>query len=246
MELKRFLQEALTSLTGYSIINSRHGACGVNLFQDLKYKIGINPSVIFDVGANTGQTCAKFLKQFPHAEIHCFEPILDTYELLKENFQSHDRVIVNRVALGSENAKTTIRIHDLSQSDLNSLKPSSMSQDPNSKIEEVTVLTGDSYLAKNKIFRVDLLKIDTEGFEIEVLNGFQNAFSNQLISAVYCEVGLSKLNQRNTSLVEIFKILETFEFRFYGLYEIYHKRISAGNHFGNTLFIQKDRVSGQN
>jgi len=183
MDIKRLIQKTFTSLTGYTIINSRHGMAGVDLFQDLKYKFKIEPKVVFDVGANAGQTCERFLANFPTAIIHCFEPVSSTFESLRKTYGDHPMVITNHLALGNETTSKHIQIHDSSQSVLNSLKDTSMNSNSSAPVENIQIEIGDNYIEMSKVDQVDILKIDTEGYEIEVLEGFRNSLATNRIGS---------------------------------------------------------------
>ncbi|MFP5478228.1 MAG: FkbM family methyltransferase [Alphaproteobacteria bacterium] len=58
------------------------------------------PGLIFDVGANSGQTAGKMVQRAPEARIHAFAPVPDTYCELVANMQAHPNVVPHNLALG--------------------------------------------------------------------------------------------------------------------------------------------------
>ena len=58
--------------------------------------------IIFDVGANVGQTLDKFKKLWPESIIHCFEPITEFYDTLLKNSLKYDEVSCHNFAFGDK------------------------------------------------------------------------------------------------------------------------------------------------
>ena len=122
--------------------------------------------VIFDAGANVGITGAWFLAHHPGASLHCFEPESGNFELLRANLGGRPDVLLHQVALGEEagTAMLTVSTHGA----MHSLIDASVGD----RQIEVPVWRLDDYMAESGVDRVDLLKLDVEGFEMEVLRGF--------------------------------------------------------------------------
>lgn len=78
--LKTIFQK-IFSMFGYKITKK------INIYSfDTIYKKEINESsIIFDVGANRGQSIERFRKNFPNCIIHCFEPL--EKEIVNDNFR---------------------------------------------------------------------------------------------------------------------------------------------------------------
>ena len=73
----------------------------------------------------------------------------------------------------------------------------------------------DSFLAKNSIDRVDLMKIDIEGSEFDLLTGAKSSLENGKVKAMYIEINSSALNDHNRNPSEIFKILEKYDYQLF-------------------------------
>ena len=137
-----------------------------------KKLLGIHNPVIFDVGAYVGNTAAAYLKVFPHAEIYCFEPYLNTYELLESKFRRFENVITINEALSSEISEKAMLVNK--SNDTNSfLEFSGNANDiwqNNNQFEtkgkcNVLCNTLDNFCASKRIDQIDLLKIDCQGSE---------------------------------------------------------------------------------
>ena len=77
----------------------------------------------------------------------------------------------------------------------------------------IDVVSLDDYCLKNKISKINLLKIDTQGSEAEVLLGAKNFLSNQLIDIIELECIFGIAHQNANSLYDIEKTLNTNNYK---------------------------------
>jgi len=193
--------------------------------------------LILDIGANEGQTAKKLIELFPFSEIHCFEPVSDTFKTLQENVKGIQNLHLHNCAFGSEQSNKTI--YHQPNSEWNSLS-SRINVKPftNEKSEIIKVDTIDDFVYSNNIRKIHLLKSDTEGYELEVLSGAGKSLKDQIIDLIYIEVGFNQLDIQHTSWSDIIDFLNTFDYAFLGLYEI--SFLEAGKmEYGNAVFASK-------
>ena len=114
-----------------------------------------------------------------------------------------------------------------------------MSHDQDSVEEKVNVLRMDDYCSEKKIQHIDFLKIDTEGFEINVLKGASEMLTQAKIAFILCEVGFLRGNVRNTYFADICEYLSAYGYYFQGLYQVSGHSWDPQNIFGNALFVHK-------
>src|SRR5690348_1303439 len=62
-----------------------------------------DPTVVFDVGSNVGQSLSEIRELFPKATVHCFEPAPSTFANLSEQFGNVEQVRLHRIALSDHN-----------------------------------------------------------------------------------------------------------------------------------------------
>ena len=135
------------------------------LFNQLKGNKGSKFTMI-DVGAHWGTTC------YPFAElgwnIHAFEPDNNNRKVLLSNPLSSKIKIDNRAVSDVDNESLPFFTSDLSSG------ISSLTKFDKSHIESFTVktITLKTYCKENSIEKINFLKIDTEGFDLFVLKGF--------------------------------------------------------------------------
>ena len=168
-----------------------------NIFKFLKKNNLDKFEIILDVGAHKGESINLFLKNFIVKKIYSFESSPINFDLLKQNLISikkkfkNTEIVIENLTLGSENKEALLKqIDESSSSTLNNInlesnyfkkKRSLLYNDKKKNFYEnvkINITTLDEYLDRNKIKYVDFLKIDTEGYEYEVLKGLKENIEN--------------------------------------------------------------------
>lgn len=191
---------------------------GFNLFIDLKNKLpGLSMETIFDVGANVGQSARKYMRHFPSARIFCFEPVRSTFAILQDNMAGVSNVQIHQIALGAKRERVRIRLQESSL--VNSLLERVDAEViADACIEEIEVDTLDDFCARHKITGIDFLKIDTEGFDLNVLLGAQGLLDGKCVSFVQVEAGISPKNEVHVPFGVLKEHLESKGFFLFGVY----------------------------
>jgi FkbM family methyltransferase len=153
----------------------------------------LDTKTIFDVGANKGDYTQACLSSFPNAFVHAFEIAPATFKKLQANLSSSGRVRLNEFGLSDRSGTFDINYnpeHDGSSSLLSGV---TAIHDSVWQKVPVRVTTGDDYVRDNLIPLIDLLKIDVEGAENLVLEGFRNTLAKGGVSSVQFEFGLANI-----------------------------------------------------
>ena len=196
-----------------------------------------DPSVVFDVGAHLGQTALHFRKSFPSASIHCFEPTDDNFAKLKANTKGKRLIRINQFALGS--ARTSV-IMKTGQSDQTHQVIRNHEKTPaNEEMPRVRMETIDAYMIDEGVANIDLLKIDVEGYELDVLRGAKDALESRKIKAILAECDFDRKDTQHTYFNDLWDYLRSKNFSFFGLYDVIHYGNGMGIGFCNALFIEK-------
>lgn len=163
-----------------------------------------DPLCVFDVGANEGSFVAlvrgglrrEGLGRTPF-RIHAFEPGPETYRLLQASAGGAPEVTLNQTALGSAEGSLPF-YSDRPGSPLASLYPRDLSRFgiAMDHVETVPVTTLDRYCESHGVARIDLLKLDVEGHELEVLRGAARMLGERRIRMVTFEFGGCHVDSR--------------------------------------------------
>ena len=131
--------------------------------------------IVADVGAADGKISCMFEQHFTNSKIYSFEPIKSTFETLVANTKGHSRIHIFNKALGAKQAELVInKSNRITSSSLfpieEKIKDSYFAENILKVGEEtIVVSTLDTELPKD--VPVNLIKIDVQGFELEVLKG---------------------------------------------------------------------------
>lgn len=173
--------------------------------------------LILDVGANTGQSVRFFRDLLPDCRIHCFEPSPTAYRELETGIAGLPDVRTNPIAVGSAAGTQTLREND--HTDMSSIL--SLGNQGWGKITreiEIPVVTIDGYCTDTGIDRANVLKVDTQGYDLEVLKGADGLLSSGKIDLVYTEVIFAPLYDDLPAFDEIYKFLVDRQMRLVALY----------------------------
>ena len=152
----------------------------------LKKLLGNDVKIIFDVGAHNGESILLFNKNFNFFKVYTFEPLETNFLKLKINTKKiAEKIVYLNCALGDKKENRTIKeMKESSSSTLNDINEKSnyykkkkffLGIKKNKKMfveKKVSIDTAINIIKKYKIDKIDLLKIDTEGYELNVIKGF--------------------------------------------------------------------------
>ena len=205
----------------------------IQLLQSLN---NFNIDILFDIGANKGQF-SSHLRMFGYkGKIVSFEPLSDAHKTLEKTARTDNEwVIHDRTAIGDFDGKININIAGNSQSSsVLSMLDSHTSVAENSAyigVEEVAISRLDtlSPLYVSPTSRL-FIKIDTQGFEWNVLDGAENTLKQA--QGVLCELSLIPLYEGQKLWLDVICRLEREGFTLWSL-----KKGFSNSHNGRTLQI---------
>lgn len=195
-----------------------HGvAAGVEHFDVLCRTKAIH---VIDVGANRGQFATAVAHGLPTARIDAFEPLAAPRDLMERLAPGGRRLVVHPFALGA--AAATCTIHQAARDDSSSLLPPGPLQEmifpgtATASRHDVEVRRLDAVLRPDDILRPSMLKIDVQGYELEVLRGAAGVLP--AIDWVYVECSFLELYVGQPLFAQIAKAMAEYGFVVAGLY----------------------------
>jgi len=133
--------------------------------------LGYEPKHIVDVGANRGNWTRTALKYFPECRYTLFEP----QEKMRDEVADlliHDRIVFHSMGAGPVNSTLKLTQHERDDSHTFALS-SEQAQNLGYPQIDVPVVALDDFFQNKGLPKIDILKIDAEGWDLEVLKGAQ-------------------------------------------------------------------------
>ncbi len=165
----------------------------------------LNPSVIIDGGANIGNYSLLINQLIPDVLIYSFEPVKNTFEILKKNVDSTKNIIPIRKGLYKNNCTKEIRIFP-SHTHSSLVDIQGLAYETKEK-QTIELIKGDDFMKKNKITEIDLLKLDIEGAEYDALLGFEEHILKGKIKMIQFEYGYINISTKRL-LIDFYNYLE--------------------------------------
>jgi FkbM family methyltransferase len=169
---------------------------------------------VFDVGANIGELTLLFSKFISeNGVVHSFEPTPQTFEKLKmiTAIAGRKNVVLNQFAVSNIDGYIDFNVYKEEFSCWNTsanrpLANYGIDLKPETCIS-VPTITIDSYCKQHNIERIDLLKVDVEGAEINVLEGAKKMFRGTNIGCCVFEFGqtLHDMGRSSDDLKKFFR-----------------------------------------
>ena len=187
--------------------------------------------VLLDVGASIGKFSIDFLKINPDLIVYAFEPIPESYAILKNTLKAFKNIHYFNTAVGNEDGNigfnlsshhTSSSVLKMSETHKTAFPESSGVNITQVKISKLDSLIDVSELKEKRA----LLKIDVQGYEFEVLNG-----ATEVLKEV--DILITEL-----SFIELYKGQKLFD-------EVYRKLFGSGFTFIGNLSQIYDPHSGK-
>jgi FkbM family methyltransferase len=213
---------------------------GIDLELDLARLTTDRPvRTIFDVGGNFGQTALLFASAFPTATIFSFEPVPASFERLIRSTEHNERIKPFNLAMGD--AAGTVTMHLTDSAGSNSI----VSVGSATGAVDVSIDTIDTFANRHTTGTIDLLKIDVEGYELQVLRGASQRLSEGRIRFVFAECVLSPNSEMpHTSFFDLHRVLDQAGFCFFKYYaEGFNLRLGCAQ--GNVLYALRSALPRQ-
>jgi len=184
-----FYYDSKYGLAGLQGIFTRHK-------RELDFIKDRDIKVIIDVGANVGCFTLLCSRLFQCKSIDSFEPIPDVFKCLNENTKNVKNVRVHNLAVSNNDGESYMSFDEQNSSISKKIV--------NKKGLRVKNITLESFFKKQKITKIDLLKIDVESFENLVLEGAQDVLQN----VRYLMIEITIKDNSNYTISSIFSQLK--------------------------------------
>jgi FkbM family methyltransferase len=193
---------------------------GADLFADIARCFpAYAPGVVLDIGANIGQSALALAQRFPSADIYSLEPFPAVFAELQAKVAEYPRIHCRNLACGAAPGSAFFRRDADPTMGRLEVCPEQDVAAPPVDGTQVEVTTVDAFCGANGLERIGLLKIDTEGGDMDVLRGADGMLSAARIDFVEVEAGMNRDNRYHVPMFEMLGFLEDRDYRLFGIYE---------------------------
>lgn len=171
----------------YKNTEKDYGSYYAKILKGEVYKpINLKHSVekIIDLGANFGSASIHFALRFPKAKIYSFEPVSESFEILKINSKIFQNISIFNLAASDSDGYANVHI-DPEKMGRSSLIDNHLNYSFKNS-EKIKTINFNKFLLEKKLDFIDLLKIDIEGSEYKVFNSIRSHIKN--INLIYIEL----------------------------------------------------------
>jgi len=222
---KRWLNHSLEKVNLKVVSAHNNIVTGTSLEHDLPLLIETSSPLCIDVGANAGQTIEFLNETFDKPTIHAFEPSSDTFTILSSKHPQSKRLHLYQKGVGLDSGEKVF--NNLPNSQLSSfLEPiefpwlnENQQDEYNISAEQLVIIKLDDFITENAFKSIDLLKSDTQGYELNVLRGASESLQKGKIRHVLIEMNFFDMYANQVNHIELFRTLEEFGFYLIDLYE---------------------------
>ncbi|MCA9292238.1 MAG: FkbM family methyltransferase [Phycisphaerales bacterium] len=202
------------------------------------------PLVMVDVGANEGLTAQRMLDEFPNATIHAFEPSPGPFAKLLARAEADPRIRPYRLACGSACGTTEFHV---TQNDWCSsiLPPSELGKRyygdwyETRETVQVEVTTLDAWAKAHGIDTVDFLKVDAQGYDLEVLKGATELL-HAALKGLNCECQFAPEYEGCATFSQVDRFLAEHGFALHQIHEVWAKGKEEQSSYADALWLRVD------
>lgn len=225
----------------YSKFKAKNDKTEIDLLRNI-----IKPGdSILDIGSNIG-FYAKILSSFTgeKGKVYCFEPDSTNFRYLKKNTQGIKNIVLFNKAVSDK--ADILKVY---KSKLLNVDHRTYPVNNYDRVEEIDSVSIDELLKNGTIDKVNVIKIDIQGYELTAFNGMKNLLSSNQNLKIIAEYWPHGFKRAGTSAIEFYDFFNTLGYNFYliddnKLTSITKEYITINNdkpfEFSFNVLIQKD------
>ena len=221
------------------------------LINFLKKNNFIKFNLLLDIGAHQGESIELFSRNFMIKKIISFEASPINFELLRDRIRtdnlkhSNTEIVVENIALGAENKTTEFKqFNESSSSTIKKIDEDStyykrkfrlisfLNKEKVYQKFKIKIFKLKDYIKQKNIQKIDFIKIDTEGYEYEILIGLEDKI--QLVNTIMFEHHYDNMIKKNYTFSDINDLLVKNNFK-----KIYKSRMPFRKTF-EYIYVRRE------
>jgi FkbM family methyltransferase len=219
-----------------------------DIFTDTKFLLKDRlVKYIFDVGANRGDFTSEFVHSFPDAGIHCFEPNPTTCETLKTRFKEYPHIRIHNVAVSNVQGVADFCCNKECATDSLFSPSPEWKEWVDGKSDALLLTTSiqaktitlDQFCHDQSIEEIDILKIDTQGAELLVLEGASGLLQERAVHVIIAELLFVPVYAGQPYYYEVCSRLAAYGYDLANLYDCRYDDTALQLKWADGVFIRR-------
>lgn len=199
-------------------------------FKQLK-SLGYQPKLVLDIGAYEGNWATSFLSIFPKTNILMVEGQEGKKSILQQKTIDNPQLEYQIALLGSSEQNVEFNIYETASSVLKE------NNETDAKTENRTLTTLDLLIGNTHFENADFIKIDTQGYELEILKGAEKTM--QQAEFILLEVSLIDVYKNCPLVAEVITYMQAKGFVMYDICSIMRRPFDKALYQSDFLFIKE-------
>lgn len=194
--------------------------------------LGFRPEQVIDIGAARGGWTKEVIEIFPDAKFLMVDPLSENIGALQAVVDTHPKITFWNGAIGRRNGEIELQVH--------SDQTSMFTSEWKGTTRKVPLRTLDSFADDGTITRMDALKIDVQGAELDVLRGATKLLKQ--CTAIQLEVSFRRVYEKAPLAHEIVAFFAEKGFRLYDICGLYKRPSDRALIQADFFFVSDDRL----
>lgn len=195
-------------------------------------RLGFEPKNILDIGAYEGHWAKEIAVIFPNAHILMVEGQKAKEDILLKKSREIPNISLRIALLGATTKNVDFNIYETASSVFKE------DNETNAKTEQVTLELLDDVVANTRFEKADFIKLDTQGYELEILKG--GAKTLQSAQMVLMEVSLLGIYKGAPLVNEVIVFMKNNGFILYDICTLMRRPYDNALYQSDFLFIKQD------
>lgn len=177
------------------------------------YSICKSESICIDVGANIGVYSLLFASKVDSGKIYSFEPSRKVLPIFLQNINLNnlsEKIKVQTQIVSDHHGDEWFTDEDITE--VSHISYDKIPTDINNK-SKLSATTLDNFCKSQKIKHIDILKIDVEGAEYKVLQGFKKSLEQAIVDVILLEINTNMTKYNNSQ--DVISLLKNYHFKLY-------------------------------